>query len=124
MLCDVICHNSSWEISVTQVGSIEYLEVAESLTSAGLLSSALPADLRLDGDQDVPVAAVQRDGGGPRDQPGGEARPHQQQHQQRLHPTIQFLVKYFPLCRSEGGDCGDTVNYCYTPYSNDTDRGR
>ena len=79
MLCDVICHNSSWEISVTQVGSIEYLEVAESLTSTGLLSSALPADLRLDGDQDVPVAAVQRDGGRPRDQAGGgEARHHQQ----------------------------------------------
>ena len=105
VLCDVMCHNSSWEIVVTQVTSIEYLEVAESLTSAGLLSSALPADVRLDGDQDVPVAAVQRDGGGPRDQPGGEARPHQQQHQQLLHPMYNSVYcKIFPLCRSEGGE--------------------
>ena len=59
--------------------NIDYLEVGESLTGAGLLSPALPADGRLDGDQDVPVAAVQRDGGRPRDQAGGgEARHHQQ----------------------------------------------
>ena len=72
------CHNISGQVS------IEYLEVAESLTSAGLLSSALPADGRLDGDEDVPVAAVQRDGGRARDQPRGEAGHHQQHHQQHL----------------------------------------
>ena len=100
-----MCHNSSWEISLTQVTSIEYLEVAESLMSAGLLCPALPADVRLDGDQDVPVAAVQRDGGGPRDQPGGEARPHQQQHQQHLQPEIQFLSNIFHFVGLRVGHC-------------------
>ena len=75
-VCEVSQH--FWQVS------IEYLEVAESLTSAGLLSSALPADGRLDGDEDVPVAAVQRDGGRARDQPRGEAGHHQQHHQQHL----------------------------------------
>ena len=82
-VCEVTQH--FWEIALTQRQvSIEYLEVAESLTSAGLLSSALPADGRLDGDEDVPVAAVQRDGGRARDQPRGEAGHHQQHHQQHL----------------------------------------
>ena len=94
-LC-AMCHSSSWEISLTQVTTnkyLDYLEVAESLPSAGLLSSALPADLGLDGHQDVPVAAVQGDGGGPGDQSGGgggQPRPHQQQHQQHLQPRIRF----------------------------------
>ena len=81
--------------------SIKYLEVAESLTSAGLLSSALPADGRLDGDEDVPVAAVQRDGGRARDQPRGEAGHHQQQHQQHLalsatvSQSVSFILREF-----------------------------
>ena len=85
--------------------SIEYLEVAESLTSAGLLSSALPADARLDGDEDVPVAAVQGDGGRPRDQPGGEARPDQQEHHQHLgclQQAVSFSI-------GEGGTLTGTI---------------